>query len=88
MTEPITGTTVTDPGSATEGFGDRVFHIVTNETATVDVTISDLTVKGGRLVNLTGLQAPSPDPVDYSLRRGGGDVHVGDRFRRDDDSSN
>ncbi len=76
VTEPITGTTVTDPGSATEGFGDRVFHIVTNQTTTVDVKISDLTVKGGRLGNLTGMQAPSPDTIDYSLRRGGGAIAV------------
>jgi hypothetical protein len=61
-------------------FGDRVFHIISNVTGNVDVQMSGLTVKGGKLETVGGLQAPpapAGDAIIYSLRRKGGGLAVG-----------
>jgi CSLREA domain-containing protein len=66
-----------DPGSATPGFGDRVLHVVTNTpAATLDVQMSNLTVRGGRVTTVTaGFTAP--DATVYNFRRNGGGVAGG-----------
>lgn len=67
-----------DAGS-TPGLSDRVFHIVSNDAgATVAVQMSNLTVKGGRSAQVTGLINTTPDPdVEYYLRFKGGGIGVG-----------
>jgi len=67
----------TDPVELTAGFGDRVFHVVSGplgpgEAAVIDVQISGLTIRGGKLSTVTGLTAP--DTTNYSLRRNGGGI--------------
>ena len=64
-----------DPAETSAGFGDRVFHVVSNVTVDVDVQLSGLTAKGGKLTTVTGLLAP--DTTTYSLRRNGGGLGVG-----------
>jgi hypothetical protein len=63
-----------DAGS-TAGLSDRVFHIVTNAVATVAVQMSDLTVKGGRQPQVTGLF--NSVPVEFYLRFKGGGIGIG-----------
>lgn len=64
-----------DPAETSAGFGDRVFHVVSNVTGDVDVQLSGVTAKGGKLTTVTGLLAP--DTTTYSLRRNGGGLGVG-----------
>ena len=64
-----------DPVETSAGVGDRVFHIVSNVAGNVDVQLSGLTAKGGKLTTVTGLLAP--DTSTYSLRRNGGGLGVG-----------
>ena len=66
-----------DPVETSAGFGDRIFHVVSeplapNEAVTINVQMSGLTVKGGKIATVDGLLAP--DEVSYSLRRNGGGV--------------
>ena len=66
-----------DPMETSAGFGDRIFHVVSeplapNEAVTINVQMSGLTVKGGKIATVGGLLAP--DQVTYSLRRNGGGV--------------
>jgi len=63
-----------DAGS-TEGLSDRVFHIVTDAVVTVDVQVSELTIKGGRTPEVTGLF--NSVPTEYYLRFNGGGLAVG-----------
>jgi len=63
-----------DPGDATAGFGDRVFHIVTNTAAAVvDVQMSNLTVTGGKVATVTA-GFTDPSATVYNFRRNGGGV--------------
>lgn len=66
-----------DPVETNAGFGDRIFHVVSeplapNESVTINVQMSGLTVKGGKVATVGGLLAP--DQITYSLRRNGGGV--------------
>jgi len=66
-----------DPVETNAGFGDRIFHVVSgplapNESVTINVQMSGLTVKGGKIATVGGLLAP--DQTTYSLRRNGGGV--------------
>jgi len=67
----------TDPEETSAGYGDRIFHVVSEplapgEAAAIDVQMSGLTVKGGQIKTVTGLTAP--DTTVYSLRRNGGGI--------------
>jgi len=67
----------TDPEETSAGYGDRIFHVVSEplapgEAATIEVQMSGLTVKGGQIKTVTGLTAP--DTTVYSLRRNGGGI--------------
>jgi len=65
-----------DPDAgATPGLSDRVFHIVTDAIKDVDVQMSNLTVMGGRMPEVTGLN--NSVPVEYYLRLNGGGLAVG-----------
>jgi len=66
-----------DPVTTTPGFGDRVFHVVSEPLApgasvAIDVQMSGLTIKGGQLTTVAGLTAPNA--TEYSLRRSGGGI--------------
>jgi len=66
-----------DPAETSAGFGDRVFHIVSEPLApgasvAIDVQMSGLTIKGGKITTVAGLDAP--DTTVYSLRRSGGGI--------------
>lgn len=66
-----------DPDAgATAGLSDRVLHVVNpDDTATVDVQMSGLTVMGGRTPEVTGLV--NATMVEYYLRLNGGGLAVG-----------
>ena len=67
-----------DPNAgATSVLTDRVFHVVTDAIATVDVQMSNLTVMGGSAPEVTGLFNGEAIPVEYYLRLSGGGVAVG-----------
>jgi len=66
-----------DPVTTTPGFGDRVFHVVSEPLApgasvAIDVQMSGLTIKGGQITTVAGLTAPTA--TVYSLRRSGGGI--------------
>lgn len=66
-----------DPVTTTPGFGDRVFHVVSEPLApgasvAIDVQMSGLTIKGGQLSTVAGLTAPNA--TEYYLRRSGGGI--------------
>jgi CSLREA domain-containing protein len=66
-----------DPVTTTPGFGDRVFHVVSEPLApgasvAIDVQMSGLTIKGGQLTTVAGLTAPNA--TEYYLRRSGGGI--------------
>ena len=64
-----------DPGSATAGFGDRVFHVIsTSPTAVVDVQFLGLTVKGGHVGDVS---LPDQGTQSWLLRRNGGGIAIG-----------
>jgi CSLREA domain-containing protein len=69
-----------DPVETSAGFGDRVFHVVSgplapNEAVTINVQMSGLTVRGGKIATVGGMLAPNQ--TTYSLRRNGGGVATG-----------
>jgi len=66
-----------DPVTTTPGFGDRVFHVVSEplapgDSVAIDVQMSGLTIKGGQLTTVAGLTAPNA--TEYYLRRSGGGI--------------
>jgi len=65
----------TDPADNTAGYGGRIFHVISDAAGNVDVTFSNLTIKGGKITTVAGLAAP--DLTDYSLRRSGGAIAIG-----------
>jgi CSLREA domain-containing protein len=65
-----------DPSQLTAGYGDRIFHVVTDAAVTLDVQLTGLTVRGGKIDNVV-LSAPAPDGTTYTLRRNGGGVAIG-----------
>lgn len=64
-----------DPGSATTGIGDRVFHVVGTTATAIDVHFSNLTVQGGHVGD--ELIGTGPDTQTWYLRRNGGGLAVG-----------
>lgn len=64
-----------DPAESSPGFGDRVFHVVSNVAGNVDVQMSGFTARGGKIATVAGLTAP--DTETYSLRRNGGGLGIG-----------
>ena len=63
-----------DNGAAATVLDNRIFHIGDDEN--VDVEMSNLTVMGGRMPEITGLA--NPDNADeYTLRLSGGGIAVG-----------
>jgi hypothetical protein len=67
-----------DPDAgATAGISDRVFHVATPDAVTVDVQISNLTIKGGRTPEVIGLNHTDGATVEYYLRLNGGGLAAG-----------
>ena len=67
-----------DPDAgATAGLSDRVFHVANANPVTVNVQISNLTIKGGRAPEVTGLDHVNGTTVEYYLRLNGGGLAVG-----------
>ena len=64
-----------DPGSATPGYGDRVFHVISAlPTAVISVQFLGLTVKGGHVDDVA---LPVQNDQTWMLRREGGGIAIG-----------
>ena len=75
----VPGGAVNDPAvdpdvGSTPGLSDRVLHVV-SATDDVDAQIAGLTVMGGRMIEITGLNNPAAE--EYGLRPNGGGLAVG-----------
>ena len=75
----VPGGAVNDPAvdpdvGSTPGLSDRVLHVV-SATDNVDAQISGLTIMGGRMIEITGLNNPAAE--EYGLRLNGGGLAAG-----------